>query len=109
MKMMLMAKRGGLQITAIPSYDRGMIFFTVTNTDSGWRKLYNEELCDVHTYTNKYHTETNNTKLASKTKYPQFAHRIKAKLMSNNKSHIYIFFFLSENKASLCTLPIMAK
>jgi hypothetical protein len=52
-------------------------------------------------YTTKYHTETNNTKFASKTKYPQFAHRIKAKLMSNNK---YICIFLSENKASLCTL-----
>jgi len=36
MKMMLMAKRGDLQITAIPSYERGLIFFTVTNADSGW-------------------------------------------------------------------------
>jgi len=45
----------------------------MTNADSGWRKLHNEELHDVHSYTTKYHTETNNTKLASKTKYPQFA------------------------------------
>ena len=98
-KMMLMAKSGDLQITAIPSYDRGLIFFTVTNPDSGWRKLYNEELHDVHSYTTKYHTETNNTKFASKTKYPQFAHRIKAKLMSNNKSHIYIYFYLKLRQA----------
>jgi hypothetical protein len=88
MKMMMLTKIGDLQITAIPSCDRGLIFFTVTNADCGWRKLHNEELHDVHSYT-KYHTETNNTKFASKTKYPQFAHRIKARLMSNNKSHTH--------------------
>jgi hypothetical protein len=76
----------------------------VTNADSGWRKLHNEELHDVHSNTTKYHTETNNTKFASKTKYPQFSHRIKAMLISSNKSHICIF--LSENKASICTLQI---
>jgi hypothetical protein len=106
MKMMLMGKRQDLQITAILSYDRSLIFFTVTNSDSGCRKLHNEELHNVHSYTTKY-TETNTTKFASKTKYPQFAHRIKAKLMSNNKNiYIYIYIFLSENKASLCTLKI---
>jgi len=52
MKMMLMAKIGDLQITAIPRYDRGLIFFTVTNADSGWRKLHNEELHGVHSSPN---------------------------------------------------------
>jgi hypothetical protein len=33
MMMMMMAKTGDLQITAILSYDRGLIFFTVTNAD----------------------------------------------------------------------------
>jgi hypothetical protein len=51
-KMMLMVKIGDLQITAIPSYDRGIIFFSVTNADSGWRKLHNEELHDVHSSLN---------------------------------------------------------
>jgi len=48
MKMILMAKIEDLQITAIPSYDRGLIFFTVATADSGWRKLHNDELHDVH-------------------------------------------------------------
>lgn len=69
------------------------------------RENYSEELHDVRSYTTKYHTETNNTKFASKTKYPQFAHEIKAKIMSNNKSYI----FLSKNKARLYTLQIQAK
>jgi hypothetical protein len=52
MKMMMMAKGGDLHITAISSYVRGLIFITVTNVDSGWRKLHNEELHDVHSSPN---------------------------------------------------------
>jgi hypothetical protein len=52
MKMMLMAKIGDLQITATPSYDRGVIFFSATNDDSGWRKLHSEELYDVYSSPN---------------------------------------------------------
>ena len=50
--MKMMAKIGDLQITAIPIYDRGLIFFTVAIADSGWRKLHNEELHDLHSSRN---------------------------------------------------------
>jgi len=47
MKMMMMPKLGDLQIIAIASYDRGLIFFTLKNADYGWRKLHSEEFHDV--------------------------------------------------------------